>query len=658
MLFSIRWKLIAAIGVPLTVLLVGGGVYDYFRLREAAFQATAERMTEVAGRLASDLDSEFQRVAQVSISAAKTLEAFPEMSERDLYDLAALNVSGNCLIYGSCISFEPGGFRGARAAPGELTIPEAEGDKPKPNPDLFCPYVYRAPDDSFVRMDVADAYDYLEEEWKWYSVPRTTGRPYWTEPFFDTGAGNVAMVTYVAPFFENGVFRGTVNTDIHLERLEEHALRGFKTPTQVLILSREGRFIRPLVLFEQEHTPFTLAKTLNDPGIAEIGRAMLRGERGAGRFAHPDGSADWGFYAPIESTGWSVLGAIDEYEIMAPVYKHLQTRTMLGAGIVVLVLGIVVVMGTWIVRPVQRLAEDVERLRRGELLGGEGEAACGHPKRRGHDEIGRLARAFDGMVVELRQHIAALTQETAAREAVETELKVARQIQAALLPRVFPSRDDLGLHASSTPAKLVGGDFFDFFFTEKETMHLVIADVSGKGIPAAIFMAVTRTLLRDLLMRGAGPAEALEEANRALIADNESGMFVTVWVGRYTPASGEFVYADAGHPVPLTVRSDGTVARFGEVTGTVLGAVDGMKYEERTQMLGRGETLVFFTDGVSEARTPGGQFFGEDGLAGILNEHGRLQPRELCERIVRHVDDFQAQNPADDLTLVILQRRA
>jgi sigma-B regulation protein RsbU (phosphoserine phosphatase) len=375
---------------------------------------------------------------------------------------------------------------------------------------------------------------------------------------------------------------------------------------------------------------------------------MLAGESGTTRVSfNPDWDPQLAFFGPVPSAGWSLAGVVSEKETMAPVYARLEGRVLQGVAAIAAILVIVVVMSTWIVRPVARLAEAVGRLSAGDLEA----RAVGITST---DEIGALAGAFNAMVQNLRENVAQLTAETTRREAVESELRVARTIQQSLLPHrfpPFPDRTEFDLHAVSAPARFVGGDFFDYFFINPHTLALVIADVSGKGVPAALLMAVTRTLIRDLAARGCSPSEALSHANRLLLDGNEEGMFVTLFLGHYDTRTGRLVYASAGHPPPYLLSPERGARLFRAATGTVLGALETQEYTQSEAGLAPGEKLVFYTDGVPEARAADGEFFRADRFERFLHEHRTDSVQALCAEAVGAVSAFQNGQQHDDLTL-------
>lgn len=628
-----------------------------------------QRLAERAALEAARFDGLFESIAQVAESTAAHLSTGELPDERRLYELARANLLQSPLVYGSCIAFEPGAF--------------------DPKRRLFAPYVFRGssaptpsadgPPPPFEALDVGKSYDYTEPRWEWYEAPSRSLRSGWTEPFFDKGAGDVAMCTFTAPIVRDGKFAGVATVDVRLSDLpflmraagRRHAPTGAAQATdaqdepgalaearfgdtQFGIVSRLGRFVvHPDPAYVMKETIDTVSRRLDAPTLQELGGRMTAGRRGVSMI--PSGQTDRGImvaYAPIPSTGWSYADSVSEEEIMAPVLHQLNRRALFLAGTLVVVVGLVYVAASIITRPISRLAAGVRELAAGNLEARAESIDAG-------DEVGDLARAFNTMVKELKARVDELTRETARREQVESELRVGRLIQASLLPRrfpPFPDRKELDLHATLAPARYVAGDFFDFFFVDDRRLLIVIGDVSGKGVPAAMFMAVTRTILRDLARSTLSPGELLTRANGALLESNDEGLFVTVFLGIYDVATGELRYANAGHPPPSRVRAGTMPEPMGEVTGTVLGVLDHQTYEERVAQLAPGDSIVLYTDGVTEARSPEGSALGNDAFRAMLIAHSGDTPKGLCDHIVAEVGAFQAGDPADDITLLVLRR--
>ncbi len=246
-------------------------------------------------------------------------------------------------------------------------------------------------------------------------------------------------------------------------------------------------------------------------------------------------------------------------------------------------------------------------------------------------------------------------------ESLKGDLAIASEIQQAILPRVFPPfpeiADKLDIAASMTPAKDVGGDFYDLFRIDDERIGFVIADVSGKGIPAAIFMAVSRTLIRATGVRGGSPAECIAYSNKLLAAESVDCMFVTVFYGIININTGEINYCNAGHNPPYVLKHDGKVEQLPTMGDCMVGAIDGLPYHEATLQLEKGDALVMYTDGVTEAMNIDYQQFGEERLKETLEDVAMHNCQEMVDAIKSDVAAFAGEaEQSDDITVLTLKR--
>ena len=240
---------------------------------------------------------------------------------------------------------------------------------------------------------------------------------------------------------------------------------------------------------------------------------------------------------------------------------------------------------------------------------------------------------------------------------LQSELETAREMQQSILPIQLPNGPRYNMHGSMEPAENIGGDFFDVFRLRDEKVGLAVADVSGKGIPAALFMMASRTLLKGAAIGLDQPGEVLTEVNRALHEENRRSMFVTIIYAVYEPGTGELVYANGGHCAPLVVQADGACRELESTRGIVLGLAGELEYEQREDRLQPGDTLVLYSDGVSEARNQDDEEFGEERLRNIFLNDPPESAAEANERIQQAVGEFARGMPqADDLTCLILHR--
>ena len=312
-------------------------------------------------------------------------------------------------------------------------------------------------------------------------------------------------------------------------------------------------------------------------------------------------------------------------------------------------------MRRYITRPVRRLAQATKEFTP-EENGTYSAEKISKVEVRNRDEIGDLSRDIRSMQERIVENADNLARMTAEKERVSTALDLARDIQASLLPDVFPAfpdRHEFSLYASMTPAREVGGDFYDFFLIDDDHLALVIADVSGKGIPAALFMAVSRTVIRDQLMSGCDPVRALERANAQLCSENPHMMFVTVWLAVVEISTGKGVACNAGHEHPAVRRAGGAFELVKYKHDRPAGFIPDTAYHSRKFELRPGDTLMVYTDGVPEANNPQKEMFGEERLTAQLNRQPKAGPEELLPIVREAVDGFVQGAPQfDDLTML------
>ena len=280
---------------------------------------------------------------------------------------------------------------------------------------------------------------------------------------------------------------------------------------------------------------------------------------------------------------------------------------------------------------------------------------------RNKDEIGNLASSIDRMEEQIENYVENLTRITAEKERIGAELSLATRIQADNLPNVFPAfsdRTEFDIYASMDPAREVGGDFYDFFLVDDDHLCMVIADVSGKGVPAALFMMASKIILANNAMMGKSPAQVLTDTNAAICANNREEMFVTVWLGILQISTGRLPAAHAGHEYPAVRRAGGRFELYKDRHGLVIGAMGTSGYREYEIQLDPGDKVFVYTDGVPEATDPGNDMFGAERMLAALNVSPDVTPEQHLKAVRRAVDDFMhGAEQFDDLTMLCLEYR-
>ncbi len=530
--------------------------------------------------------------------------------------------------------------------------------KPADWPDA-APYVWRD-GTTFGYEDLDQGHGaHISEDW--FALPRYLAREVWSEPYLWTTG--VKMVTFSSPIHlptsEGPVFVGVVTCDIDLSWLDgvlaelPLGLQGYG-----LLMTHNGTYIshplRELVLNE---SVFSIAEARDDPGLRMIGQRMVSGDKGLIPWVSWRGGLEtWLAWQPLKTVEWTMGTVISREELEAEILRFSRKEALLGAiGLLALVIAVWLVASS-ITRPVIALGAAAKT-----LAGGDLDAPL--PPPRGRDEVAELTRAFHVMRDSLKRYIADLAETTAARERMKAELTVAHNIQMDLVPKTFPpfpERADLDIYAFMEPAREVGGDFYDFFFLDEERLVVAIADVSGKGVPAALFMAVTRSFLRAEFKVQADPGRVLTRVNQELAEANDSCMFVTLFCAVFHTTTGLVEHANAGHNPPLIRRAAGEIEWISRPAGPVAGPLPDLVYVTGQCRLGAGDALLLYTDGVTEAmdlanRLYGTQRLGEQVLAGGTALDGRATLAWLQADIRQHAAGAEQ---SDDITLLILHRPA
>ena len=273
-------------------------------------------------------------------------------------------------------------------------------------------------------------------------------------------------------------------------------------------------------------------------------------------------------------------------------------------------------------------------------------------------EAGELARSYISMVQDLGKYVENLQNVMAEKERINAELTLASDIQAHMLPCIFPpfpEHSEFDVYAIMHPAKEVGGDFYDFFMVDEKRLAVIVADVSGKGVPAALFMVIAKTLIKNYTQTGMEPAEVFTTVNRLLCDGNDAGLFVTAWMGVLEISSGVLTYVNAGHNPPLLKKADGKFDYLRERTGFVLAGMEEVKYRQSTRTITPGDRLFLYTDGVTETTDSRQQLYGEDRLQNFLNENSSCDAEKMLQRLQADLQAFAGSAPQfDDITMLLM----
>jgi phosphoserine phosphatase RsbU/P len=606
------------------------------RLYDSALSTLQQQHEREVELLGTALNNELETLAVIAEDTARFLSLQPTLNESAIYQLLTESVNRNPLVYGAAVAFEPFAYRN------DLR--------------LFAPYVFI--NDQKQLYQGALSGDYTDGHILWYLDVKTAGKAQWSEPYIDSAASSVGVVTYSVPLMRNGSFLGIASLDLRLDLLSRLLAARMNTD-RFMLMSGQGRFVAHYDLSQIIHASLSeLSTSTTNTEFQTLSQHIRPGASGAGvvRDLYLDGAIvpgnQWINYTPINTPQWSLATLASESEHIAPIREQIQIA-LLGLSLTIVLIFIMVWwISSRITRPIKKLEAAVSDVARGKLNT--------HIENiRSLDELGRLSIGFNRMLKNLKKQIELQSQQETAQKIVERELQMARETQSSLLPTVFPpfpDRKEFELHAVNQAAHHVAGDFFDFFFINPKTLVFVIADVSGKGMSAALVMAVTRTIVRDLAKTGSSPGEILRETNERLRESNRGGVFVTLFLGCYNTSTGKVIYANGGHLPPYLISKNGVIGTIGEATGTIVGMLEQQEYHTGEFTLKSGETLLLHTDGYPEARSPAGEFYGVPRIKGFLQRHAQANARELCELIINDLNQYQKGNLADDLTLLALKR--
>ena len=593
---------------------------------EQVLDNTVQRVTNVLDRVEVATDN----MDWLPVRHLKTPDSMFVYSRRILENNPELN--------GCSISFEPYYFPG----------------KGK----YFSAYSLNQDGEILTEQEGGPHYEYFTFDW--YQMAKLLDEPCWTEPYFDINPDGFysqeMIASYCKPLKDaQGRYIGTISVDLPLGWLSEtiSAVKPYPNSYSIMI-GRGVTFFVPPDSTKPFH-PTTLTETLEreDPDRTALGKAMQAGEEGMKQMVI-DGQNCYVFYKPLGTTNWSMGLVCPERDILSG-YKRLQQ-----AVLIIVVLGLLLMLDL-ISRVIRNELEPLSELNRQAKT-----IAAGHFQEElvdeGRiDEIGQLNRSFAGMQHSLINYIDELKQTTAQKASIEHELKVASDIQMAMVPRkfpAFPERDDIDLFAAMVPAKEVGGDLYDYFILD-EQLYFCIGDVSGKGIPASLLMAVTRNLFRIIAQQGHTPESIAMQINSVLSRDNEQGMFVTMFIGQIDLKDGVLRYCNCGHNPPVIVRKDGK-AEFIPVkyTNRPLGVWEEGGFQGETLGCIRGELLLCYTDGLNEAENMKQELLGNDTVIRLMMECARMSAEEVIRKLELEVERHRAGAiPNDDLTLLCLRLR-
>ena len=532
--------------------------------------------------------------------------------------------------------------------------PDYEPKKGQP----FSPYAYRNGTDIYTKQLNTPEYDYLHQEW--YTKPLAEGKGTWSEPYIDEGGGEVGMITYSQPIINSkGEIYAIQTADIALHWLSELMCELDSTtkqnmfkdsesfPSYSFIVSHKGTIVA--YPYKAELSYKTLYEFLEDHDGLEDANEILSSNNGYTTVVQNNtGTMYVLFYSSIEHTGWTLVTIMPLKVILKPV------GSIIGIFGILMLIGLIIVAVICrsairrVTMPITQFADSADEIASGNL-------SVELPTIKTKDEMLRLHNSFATMQKSLIQQIEETRSANEEKGRIESELNIARDIQMSMLPKTFPpfpDRNDIEIYGKQKPAKEVGGDLYDFYIRD-EKLFFCIGDVSGKGVPASLVMAVTRTLFRTISFKEALPERIMFGINNAMADNNESNMFVTLFLGVLDLPTGRLRYSNAGHNAPMLIGQ--TIGLLPCAANVPLGVQTDWKFSQQETTIDINTCIFLYTDGLTEAENAANEQFMEERMIEVAKGMSH-EPQQMIEQMFNAVHQFVGNaEQSDDLTMLAIQ---
>ena len=511
----------------------------------------------------------------------------------------------------------------------------------------------------------------------WYKQAAEAGEVVFSDLEVDAATGEMSVVCAKPVYTPDGELAAVVGSDLFLHAMEKEVQGLVSDGGYSWIVNRDGHVIyspNPELMQMNESANAVDLRASENKDLADLLNDAMSGGTEV-RVVTVNGVAFYMQGVPIETVGWTLFSAfpketvdqvevalLDSYDqITSEARSAYQEAIRQRGNSTLILLGLLALaaasgaalVGKRIVKPLNTITGRISSLSEQNL-----EFKMEDSYRTG-DEIEVLAESFANLSHRTVQYVEEVKRVTAEKERIGTELHMAKQIQEGMLPSIFPAfpdRPEFELYATMDPAKEVGGDFYDFFLIDDDHLGLVMADVSGKGVPGALFMMASKIILHSCAMQGGTPEEILSQANQTICANNPMEMFVTVWLGILELSTGKLTAANAGHEYPIIKRANGSFELFKDKHGFVIGAIEGVCYKGYVLELRPGDKLFLYTDGVPEATDEDKEMFGTERMLTALNKFQGRAPDEILTSMRRTVDNFVGDaEQFDDLTMLCLE---
>ena len=606
----------------------------FYQARETVRQEAVSRATQILDKTSLRVEGILNRVEVASNMTKWLVQRHPDKAD-SMFVYSRGLLQNNPDFYNCSIAFEPYYFK----------------DKGR----YFSAYTKHVGDSIRTIQGGSDSYQYFFADW--YLMPQLLEKPCWTEPYMDldVATNTSEMVTSYCQTItdKQNQLIGIVNISLSLNWLSQtiSAVKPYPNSYSIMIGRGGTYFVHPDTTKITRQTIFTQTLEQPDTALTALGYAMQHGEEGM-KHMNIGGKDSYVFYKPLGQTGCSMAIVCPESDIFSGFDRLRRTiMTIVTVGLLLMLYFFIRII-TRELKPLRRLADEAETIASGQF-----DAVL--PDFQRTDEIGQLSHLFGNMQQSLVKYIDELKTTTAQKASIESDLRIASGIQMGMLPENFPTkddRDDVQLYASLTPAKEVGGDLFDFYFRD-EKLFFCIGDVSGKGVPASLFMAVTRSTFRTVSAHESMPDRIVTIMNKTIADMNKNNMFVTLFVGVLDLPTGRLHYCNAGHDAPLLVG-----AGVGELpcdANIPVGFMPDWKYTLQEAQIFTGTTIFLFTDGLTEAMNAEYALFKMERVNDAANQilaQQQQEPRQFIARMTEAVRQFVGDaEQSDDLTLMAIQ---
>ncbi len=572
-----------------------------------------------------DIEKTLQTV-ESTVKDASWLVKENSKDEKYLYHITNKVVDENTNIIGSAIAFDSCYFDGRH---------------------FFSPYSYEDPETGELKSKELGSVenDYFTQEW--YVEPKKSGKPHWSEPYFDAGGGEQMMTTYSYPIKDStGNIYAIITADISLEWLSKKVddIHPYEHSHSTLI-SAKGKYLSAGWQANMtDETAYSYAEKMDDPRILEISKNMLAGDSGTMRYM-VDNKLSFAVYGPL-SNGWSMAINCE--------YRDVLERSS-KMHVVLILVGLIglLVMFIMCYFKIRQLTQPIKEFSKSAHSIAQGNFNAQFPKVKSKDEILTLRDSLEEMQKYIVTYLEQVETATSAKKRMETQLYIGQKIQEGMLPKNFPNDSRCSLNARVVPAKEVGGDLYDFTINGNR-LYFSVGDVSGKGVPAAFVMAITRVMCHLFADLGLPVKDVATRINNSIAKNNDANMFVTLFFGCIDLETKKMEFCNAGHNPIIVIPPDGNPYYLKANPNMAVGVWGGFDYKGENLDLRPGTKLLLYTDGVTEAEKADKEQFGEERLLQLASkpEFRNLNSDEMVSTVHKAVTDFAGGNEQnDDITI-------